>query len=203
VRTAKDCLLIGTDEAGRGPLAGPVCASAVYFPEFTKEIRDALKYLDDSKRFSANHSLRKEISEEIKKYSIYSIAFCSVKEIEKHNILQASLLAMKKAVKSVMKEIPAEKPRMVLIDGRQLIPKFEIRQSAVIKGDTLSASIAAASVLAKVTRDELMITLSEEFPHYLWHKNKGYGTKDHVKAICEFGVCEHHRKSFLKKFDLQ
>jgi len=203
VKTSKDCLLIGTDEAGRGPLAGPVCASAVYFPEFSKEIIQALQYLDDSKKFSSNHSLRKEISEEIKKYSLYSISFCSVKEIEKLNILQASLLAMKKAVKDILPQISDEKPKLVLIDGRQTIPKFNINQSALVKGDAISASIAAASILAKVARDDLMMDLSEKFPQYLWHKNKGYGTKEHVRAICESGICEHHRKSFLKKFDLE
>jgi len=192
--------VIGTDEAGRGPLAGPVVAGAVYFPELSEEVIEIIKFIDDSKKFSSCPNLRKELSESIKSVAKYSIQECSVEEIEKININQASLLAMRKSCEDVIGQISAEKDKLIiLIDGIHLIPKYKYLQKAVKKGDTLSASIAAASILAKVYRDELMQGLAEDFPQYLWHKNKGYPTKAHREAILTHGACAWHRKTFLGK----
>ena len=197
---SKKNIVIGTDEVGRGPVAGPVVACALYFPVFNKELNEALKYLDDSKKFSSNPKLRKEISEEIKKYALYSIAECSVQEIEKHNILQASLIAMKRSCEDLLKIINlSEKEPVILIDGRFKIPKYTPEQVPVVKGDTKSASIAAASIMAKVYRDELMQNLGKDHPYYNWEKNKGYPTKAHIEAIKKHGTCKWHRKSFLTK----
>lgn len=198
-KLAKLNSIIGVDEAGRGPLAGPVVACAVYFSGFDKEIQQTLKYLDDSKKFSSNPKLRKELSDEIKKVAKYSIQESSVEEIEKYNILQASLLAMKRSCKDLIKQIEFDKEVKILVDGKFIIPKFKIEQLAIIKGDGKSASIAAASIIAKVYRDEKMCKLAEEYPHYNWHQNKGYPTKSHVAALKEFGPCLWHRKTFLKK----
>lgn len=198
---SEDLFIIGLDEAGRGPVAGPVMAGAVCLDIDNKEAAKFLKYLDDSKKFSSNPKLRKKISDEIKQNSIYSIQECSLKEIQKYNILQASLLAMKKAALEVISQLGEKKKEklLFLVDGKISIPHFKYRQKTVVKGDSLSASIAAASILAKVHRDEFMIKLSEEFPIYEWQKNKGYGTKAHLDAIREHGICKWHRKSFLEK----
>jgi len=230
---AFDCkhgsVVIGTDEAGRGPLAGSVVASAVYFPELNQEVCEVIKFIDDSKAFSSNPKLRKELSESIKSVAKYSIQECSVEEIDKINILQASLLAMKKSCEDLISQLelsrhcerreaihkPSKKwiassqaPRndeqssntlIILVDGNFIIPRYNYKQKAVKKGDTLSAAIAAASILAKVDRDELMCKLAEEFPQYGWHKNKGYGTQEHRKAILTYGACKWHRKTFLDK----
>ena len=197
---SKANLIIGTDEVGRGPVAGPVVACALYFPVFNKELKESLKYLDDSKKFSSNPKLRKELSNEIKKFAQFSIQECSVQEIEKYNILQASLIAMKRSCEDLLNNINAlNKEPMILIDGRFKISKYSINQLPVIKGDSKSASIAAASIIAKVYRDELMQELGKNHPQYCWDKNKGYPTPAHLEAIKEHGICEWHRKSFLKK----
>jgi len=191
--------VIGTDEAGRGPLAGPVVAAAVYFKKVDKEVKSLLKLLNDSKKLT--HKIRGELYGNIKEFSYFSIQEASVEEIEKNNILRASLLTMKRSVENVMKQVSSsEIAPVILVDGNFIIPNLNVNQKAVIKGDSKSASIAAASILAKVYRDELMIQLHLKFPHYNWQKNKGYGTKEHIKAIDEFGICEFHRKSFLKKY---
>lgn len=193
-------VVIGTDEAGRGPVSGPVVAGAVYFPELNKDVCEIIKYIDDSKKFSSNPKLRKELSERIKSVAKYSIQECSVEEIDKINILQASLLAMKKACEDVIVQVGADKESLViLVDGKFVIPGYNYQQKAVKKGDTLSASIAAASILAKVYRDEIMQKLSEDFPQYDWHKNKGYPTKAHIEALRKHGACKWHRKTFLGK----
>jgi len=192
--------VIGTDEAGRGPVAGPVIAGAVYFPELNKEVCEVIKFIDDSKKFSSNPKLRKELSESIKSVAKYSIQECTVEEIDKINILQASLLAMKKCCNDLAKQTAFDKDNLIiLVDGKFVIPKYNYQQKAVKKGDTLSASIAAASILAKVHRDEIMKNLAEEFPQYDWHKNKGYPTKVHIEALRTHGACEWHRKTFLCK----
>jgi len=190
--------LIGTDEAGRGPLAGPVVAAAVHFSEFTKDVKKLIEYIDDSKKFSNKPQLRKELSDNIKSVALFSIKECTVQEIDSINILQASLFAMKKACDDVIKQI-SRKDLLIIVDGRHIIPKYNYAQKAVKKGDTLSASIAAASILAKVHRDEIMQNLSTKFPQYQWHKNKGYPTQFHIDAIRTHGECEIHRKSFLGK----
>lgn len=192
-------IIIGTDEAGRGPLAGPVVACALHFPKINKEVTEAIKYLDDSKKFSSNSKLRKEIAEEIKKYSVYKLAECTPREIEKYNILQASLIAMRKASEDLLKELLPDTEPLILVDGNFKIPQIAAQQIPVIKGDSKSASIAAASILAKVERDEKMTILSEEFQEYNWAKNKGYPTKAHIEIILEKGPCEHHRQTFLNK----
>lgn len=194
--TSFEMPIIGTDEAGRGPAAGPVYAAAVYFPEYTKELKKTLKYLDDSKKL--NEKIRKELSVEIMEQSVYSIQYSTVAEIEKINILQASLLAMKKSCIEVEKQLDIEMSVKILVDGKFIIPNYNIEQDFVIKGDSKSISIAAASVLAKVARDEYMQKFAEEYPQYLWYKNKGYLTKEHIEAIKKHGpVEEHHRMSFL------
>jgi len=192
--------VVGTDEAGRGPMAGPVTAAAVYFPEFTKEVIETIKFIDDSKKLRP--ALRSELSEKIKQVAVCSIAECSVAEIEKYNILQASLLAMKRACEGLFAQVNAE-TFIILVDGNFTIPRYKTGQKAIKKGDSLSASIAAASILAKVHRDEFMQKISEDFPAYEWHKNKGYGTKRHIEAIKAHGECKWHRKSFLSKIYAQ
>ena len=185
--------LIGTDEAGRGPGAGRVYAAAVCF-------KDDVPYelflkLNDSKKLTPKK--REELFDVIKKYSIYSINYVDVSEIEKINILNASLLAMKKSVLDVIKKTKAKSP-LCLVDGNRLI-KFEVPQKTIIKGDSKSASIAASSILAKVERDRYMDKIHEEYPMYNWAKNKGYLTPEHICAIKKYGVSKYHRCSFLKK----
>lgn len=193
--------IIGSDEAGRGPVAGPVVAGAVYFPDINEEVCEVIKFIDDSKKFSSNPKLRKELSEGIKSVAIYSIQECSVEEIDKINILQASLLAMRKSCEDLIAQTAINKDSLIiLVDGKFIIPKYNYRQKAVKKGDTLSASIAAASILAKVYRDELMQELAEDFPQYGWNKNKGYPTLAHREALRKHGACKWHRKTFLGKF---
>lgn len=193
-----DCPVIGTDEAGRGPLAGPVVAAAVHFPEFTGKVIESMRYIDDSKALTP--ALRAELAEEIKKVALYGIAECSVEEIQKHNILQAALLAMRRACEAVFAQmsVPAD-DTLILVDGNFVVPRYRKKQKAVKKGDSLSASIAAGSILAKVHRDNIMEEYACKYPHYNWVKNKGYGTKEHVDAIRRHGACELHRKAFLSK----
>ena len=192
--------IIGTDEAGRGPGAGPVCAAAVYFPDLNDKNLALLKDLNDSKKLSEKK--REELYEIIIKNSIYSIQFSSVEEIEKLNILQASLLAMKKACSEVLGKIN-KTDTLVLIDGNKLIKGVNFNQKTIVKGDSTSASIAAASILAKVTRDRLMKELHKEFPQYGWDTNKGYLTKTHIDAIFEHGITKWHRQSFVSNLARQ
>lgn len=178
----------GVDEAGRGPLAGPVCAAAVILPEGT-----VIEGLDDSKKLSEKK--RELLFDVIKDKAIaYGIAFASVEEIEELNILGATYVAMTRAVE--MLSVNAD---YVLIDGNRFPPQIKTDGECVIKGDSKSMSIAAASILAKVTRDRLLLEYAEKYPQYGFEKHKGYGTKAHVDAIKEFGVTEIHRPSFLKK----
>lgn len=189
--------LIGTDEAGRGPGAGGVFASAVYFPKITNILIEKLSCLNDSKQLSKKK--REELYDIIMENSINSTVCIEVEEIEKINILNSSLKAMKLACENVIKEIG--KDSFVLVDGNKLIKEFKYPQKFVIKGDGKSASIAAASILAKVTRDRYMTELHEKFPQYNWIKNAGYLTKEHLSAIDEYGITPYHRKSFLKKHE--
>lgn len=188
--------IIGTDEAGRGPGAGGVFAAAVYFDNITDGLIADLAILNDSKKLTPKK--RDSIFDVIKNNSVNEIICIEVEEIEKINILNASLKAMNLACTSVISKIGKENT-LTLVDGNKLIKNYIYPQEFVIKGDSKSASIAGASILAKVSRDRYMEKLHEEFPMYNWQKNAGYLTAEHLKAIDEFGTCKYHRQSFLKK----
>ena len=177
-------IIAGVDEVGRGSLIGPVYAAAVIL---NKDINK--KLLKDSKSLTKNK--REFLAKYIKKNSIWAVDKASVKEIEKMNILQASLLAMKRSIKKLKK-----KPKLVLIDGDKLPQINNYSLKSVIKGDQKIASISAASIIAKVTRDKMIFNLSKNFKGYHWDKNYGYGTKQHIKAIKTKGITSHHRKTF-------
>ena len=180
-------LICGVDEAGRGPLAGPVCAAAVILPRGLE-----IPGLNDSKKLSEKK--REEVFELIVEKAVsYGIAFASVDEIEELNILAATFLAMNRAISQLS---PA--PELALIDGNRT-KGISIESRSVVKGDSKCADIAAASILAKVTRDRYMLEMAEKYPQYHFDKHKGYGTKLHYEALREFGPCEIHRMSFLKK----
>lgn len=175
----------GCDEAGRGCLAGPVVAAAVILPKGYKNIK-----LDDSKKISEKN--RNDLRIDIEKNAIaIGIGIVEERKIEKINILQASLLAMHLAIKNL-----AVKPSHLAIDGNKFNPYPKIDHTCIIKGDGKYMNIAAASIIAKTKRDEIMKKLSISFPEYLWNQNKGYPTKKHKSAISEFGITKHHRKSF-------
>jgi ribonuclease HII len=180
----RDCKLIaGVDEAGRGPWAGPVVAAAVVFAN-----GKAPRGLNDSKLLAPE--VRAELCEAILATAWVGIGIVSVEEIDRLNILQATFRAMIKAVSAL-----CEAPEVVLVDGN-LCPKLPHRAVPVVSGDQLCPSISAASIVAKVTRDRLMENLSQDFPGYSWHTNKGYGTPEHARAIDTIGITEHHRRSF-------
>ena len=180
--------ICGVDEAGRGPLAGPVCAAAVILPANLE-----IPGLNDSKKLTDKK--RRELFPVIKEQAIaYGIAFASEKEIDEINILQATFLAMQRALDQL-----EGKAAFALIDGNRE-KDFGLPVMTVVKGDSRSANIAAASVLAKVTRDIYMEELTEKYPRYGFEIHKGYGTKAHYAALTELGPCEAHRQSFLKKF---
>lgn len=177
----------GVDEAGRGPLAGPVFAAAVILNP-TVEIQG----LNDSKKLSEKK--REALFPVIQKEAVaYSIANASVEEIEELNILKATFLAMKRAVEGLNVI-----PELVIVDGNQ-VPPLVVPTKTIVKGDALSASIAAASILAKVSRDHLMMELDKQYPEYQLCRHKGYGTALHIEMIKKFGISPIHRKSFLKK----
>ena len=175
----------GCDEAGRGCLAGPVVAAAVILPEGYKNIK-----LDDSKKISEKN--RNELRIDIEKNAVaIGIGIVEERKIEKINILQASLLAMHLAIKNL-----SVKPSHLAIDGNKFNPYPKIDHTCIIKGDGKYMNIAAASIVAKTKRDEIMKKLSISFPEYLWNQNKGYPTKKHKSAISDFGITKYHRKSF-------
>ena len=181
-------LIAGVDEAGRGPLAGPVCAAAVILPAGID-----IPGLNDSKKLSDKQ--RRALFPVIKEQAIaYGIAFATEKEIDEINILQATYLAMRRAVEQL-----SVKPELLLIDGNRKTD-FGIEAETVVHGDSLSASIAAASVLAKVTRDDYMLEQAMNYPEYGFEIHKGYGTKAHYAALEVHGHCPLHRLTFLKKF---
>lgn len=187
-KTAGYKLICGVDEAGRGPLAGPVYAAAVILPDDIDIVG-----INDSKKLSEKK--REQLFSEITQKAVaYCVATASVDEIEDINILNAAMLAMKRAVSGLK-----IKPDIVFIDGNKA-PDLDIKTKTIIKGDSLSMSIAAASILAKVSRDRYMYELSEKYPQYMFDKHKGYGTKLHYDAIEKYGICPEHRPSFLKKF---
>lgn len=179
--------ICGVDEAGRGPLAGPVCAAAVMLPRGLE-----ISGLNDSKKLSEKK--REALFDEIKAKAIsYGIAFAAVEEIERLNILNATFLAMNRAINSL-----SVTPELALIDGNRN-SGIEINSRFVIKGDGCCADIAAASILAKVTRDRYMLQMAEQYPGYGFEKHKGYGTKQHYEAIRALGPSPIHRMSFLRK----
>ena len=185
---AEGCTCVcGVDEAGRGPLAGPVCAAAVILPP---DLR--IEGLNDSKKLTDKK--RRELYDVITQEALaYGIAFADRDEIDEINILQATFLAMQRALDRL-----SLKPDLALIDGNRA-GSFGIPVRTIVKGDSLSANIAAASILAKVTRDRFMLKLDEEYPMYAFSKHKGYGTKLHYAKLKEFGPSPVHRVTFLKK----
>ena len=179
--------ICGVDEAGRGPLAGPVCAAAVILPEGA-----VIEGLDDSKKLTEKK--RERLYDIIKQTAVaYSVAYGTLEEIETVNILEATYLAMNRAIEGL-----TIKPDFALIDGNRVPRGIKIPCETVVKGDSRSMSVAAASVLAKVTRDRLMLEYDKKYPEYNFKKHKGYGTKEHTELIKQYGPCEIHRLSFLK-----
>lgn len=177
----------GVDEAGRGPLAGPVCAAAVILPAGA-----AIEGLDDSKKLTEKK--RERLYDIIKQTAVaYSVAYGTLEEIETVNILEATYLAMNRAIEGL-----TVKPDFALIDGNRVPRGIKIPCETIVKGDSRSMSVAAASVLAKVTRDRLMLEYDKKYPEYNFKKHKGYGTKEHTELIKQYGPCEIHRLSFLK-----
>ena len=179
-------LICGVDEAGRGPLAGPVCAAAVIMPSGLM-----IEGVNDSKKLTPKkrETLYQII---IEKCIDYSVSLVCSEKIDEINILNATHLAMKNAVDSLK-----QKPDIVLVDGNSL-PKWDVDSVSIVKGDALSHSIACASILAKVSRDKFMIEQAEKYPSYGFERHKGYGTKAHIEALKKYGPCEIHRKTFLK-----
>ncbi|KKR22062.1 MAG: Ribonuclease HII [Parcubacteria group bacterium GW2011_GWE2_39_37] len=182
-------VIAGVDEVGRGPLAGPVLAACVSLPVDFK-LNNKLKEVDDSKKLSAKR--REELYEIIiRGIKDIGIGICEPAEIDHLNIFHASLLAMKKAIGELKNT-----PDIVLVDGKFLIPQLDIRQQCIVKGDSLIFSIAAASIVGKVTRDRMMKENHKKYPLYGFDQNKGYGTRMHFEKIKQHGLTEIHRKSF-------
>lgn len=177
-------LIAGVDEAGRGPLCGPVVAAAVVFPRRDIEIPVIIR---DSKQMTSH--MRGAAYDWIVHNTIWAVAQCSVAEIDQMNILNASLVAMARAVQKL-----TQMPQFCLIDGNKLPP--DLNGMAVVKGDAKSLSIAAASIIAKETRDKIMHELAVQYPMYAWDKNAGYPTPEHLRAIEKYGINQHYRKSF-------
>ena len=176
----------GIDEAGRGPLAGPVFAAAVILPEHC-----TVEGIDDSKKLSPKK--REQLFGEIESAAVaYGIGFATEREIDRGNILQATFLAMKRAFDAL-----GVRPGLALVDGNRM-PALGVETRTIVKGDSLSASIAAASILAKVSRDRLMVQIDEIYPQYGFAKHKGYGTALHFERLKQYGPCPVHRRSFLK-----
>ncbi len=180
------CIVAGIDEAGRGPLAGPVVAAAVILPDPAHT--SLPPGINDSKALSPTR--RDEIFTRLRQVAVIGVGLASVDEIDLHNILQATLLAMGRAVWAL-----PQNPEMALVDGNQL-PDLSCPAQAVIGGDGISLSIAAASIVAKVTRDRIMEGLAKVHPAYGWERNRGYGTAEHRRAIVAVGITCHHRRSF-------
>jgi len=182
--------IAGVDEVGRGCLAGPVFAAAVILNNNINK-----KGIKDSKKISFNKRIL--LSKYIKKNSTFAIAFASVEEIDKLNILNASLLSMKRALNKLK-----QKPSMIYIDGIFAPKNLKTKYKTFIKGDEKIISIAAASIVAKVARDQFMIDLGRNFPEYKWNKNFGYGTAEHLKSLKKYGITKHHRKKFKPIYNI-
>ena len=183
-------LIAGIDEAGRGPLAGPVCVAIVIMPLDEDKI---ISKINDSKKLT--EKVRNQLYDEIISTAIdYHIELIDENTIDEINILNATKLGMKNCIDKIN-----TRPDVVLIDAVKI--DSSIVSESIIKGDALSYNIAAASILAKVTRDRLMLELAKEYPNYAFEKHKGYGTKDHINRLIEYGPCKIHRKSFIKNFE--
>lgn len=180
--------VIGIDEAGRGPLAGPVVASAVFLDPEQK-----IYGLDDSKKLSKKR--REELFKEIKNKAKVGVGRSTSSEIDKYNIREATFVAMKRAVKDLLSKMKIN-PGLLLIDGNAVIPDLTIEQKSVVDGDSKANSIAAASIIAKVSRDNIIFKYAEQFPEYKFKNNKGYGTADHIEALEKYGASPIHRRSF-------
>ena len=188
----KSGIIAGCDEAGRGPLAGPVTAACVFVPH-EKRSHKIWKKVRDSKLLSLEE--REDMFNAIQEQACFGIASSSVSEIYDINILQAAILAMRRATEEMCQQFDIS-PDLILIDGNYKPRAFPYETQPVIKGDMLSISIAAASILAKVTRDRVMQKLHEEHPHYGWNTNAGYSTPIHLQALKQHGPCVHHRRDF-------
>ncbi len=206
--------VIGTDEAGRGPLAGSVVAAAAIYRdpsfEIPEEKNKLMDFVRDSKTIS--HKKREELFDFIHENFYIGVGICDHKTIDEINILEASFLAMKKAVTSLLKASNFQFPisnfqinsndqisklkKIILVDGNKKIPNFSMDQKSIIGGDKIVKSISAASIIAKVTRDRMMLEAHEKYPQYGFDKHKGYGTKMHMEALQQFGPCEIHRQTF-------
>ncbi len=181
-------LVAGVDEAGRGPLAGPVVASAVIFKDMDG-CQDLIKHLDDSKKLSAKK--RQDLYKIIYDIADVGVGIASVEEIDTHNILQATFIAMNRAIEGL-----PNLPEIALIDGNHNPKGAKIKTQPIIKGDSKCFTIAAASIIAKVTRDNIMTDLDKQYPLYNWKSNSGYGVAAHISAIHTHGITPHHRKTF-------
>lgn len=190
-------IIIGTDEAGRGSAVGSVFSAAVCFEYIDDDLIDNLCILNDSKKLSSKQ--RNELYKIIKYKSANSVCTNNVEFIEKYNILNASLYAMKQAVECVQTKID-KNDLLVIVDGSCNIPDLKFEQQKIVKGDSNSASIAAASILAKVERDNYMQELDKQYPEYNWKNNMGYLTPDHLEAIDKYGLTPLHRATFLEKY---
>ena len=184
--------ILGVDEAGRGPLAGPVVAAAVKIHEY----HDFFEMINDSKKLSEKK--REELFDKILTYCDVGVGIASVEEIDEVNILEATFIAMNRAIEDISKNSDITF-NTVLVDGNKIIKKYDGKQEFLVKGDAKSLSIAAASIIAKVTRDRIMLKFAEIYPEYHFEKHKGYGTKLHREILLEKGVLPIHRKTFLKK----
>jgi len=181
-------VICGIDEAGRAPLAGPVTAACVYIPPESRKL-EFVAAINDSKKLSKDK--RETLFDLIRAHALFGVGMAAPEEIDELNIHHATLLAMKRAFEAMNKEAPA----VALIDGK-FAPALPCTTQTVIKGDGISKSIAAASIIAKVTRDRLMATLHEKHPHYGWDRNAAYPTPEHLAAINKHGITDHHRRSF-------
>lgn len=204
-------IILGVDEAGRGPLAGPVVASAVIIPKYFKELDE----INDSKKLTEKK--REKLFNPIMENCIVGVGIADEKEIDEINILNATFLAMRRAITEIDKKLEKNKKiideysesenknkliknyDITLVDGNHKIREYNKAQEPVIKGDGMSLSIAAASIVAKVTRDRILLEIANEFPDYKFEKHKGYGTKLHREILLEIGPCKYHRNSFLSK----
>jgi ribonuclease HII len=182
-------IIAGLDEAGRGPLAGPIVAACVLCRDRLDIKNSDLRFIDDSKKLTAKR--RGELYKLIKNNFEIGVGICDHNTIDKINILQATFLAMKKAIGALK-----SKPKFLLVDGNKSIPNISIKQKTIIKGDEKVFLISAASIIAKVTRDRIMDKYHSDYPEFNFKKNRGYGTKEHIKSVYSKGPCAIHRKSF-------